>query len=90
MLWLLMLAYNMSQVGSRLAANMAKLAACRKASSTAAAPLALPAATAANQEVAKQPAAVREEGKKSAIPEDIKRKLLAKVRLIMLHRSDLI
>ena len=84
-----MLACNTLQVGSRLAANMAKLAASRKASSTAVAPLAVPAGEAANQDVAKQPATAKEEGKKSAIPEDIKRKLLAKVRLITLHRSDL-
>lgn len=84
-----MLACNMLQVGSRLAANMAKLAASRKASSTAVAPLAVPAGKAANQDVAKQSAAVKEEGKKSTIPEDIKRKLLAKVRLIMLHSISL-
>lgn len=67
------------KMGSRLAANMAKLAASRKATSAAAVP---PASTAAPADVAdKQQAPVKKEGKKSAIPEDIKRKLLAKASL---------
>ena len=61
---------------------MAKLAASRKANSSAVAPPALSAGGPAKQYVASQQTAVKEDGKKSMIPEDIKRKLLAKVRLV--------
>ena len=73
------------KVGSRLAANMAKLAASRKASSIAAAQPAGPAAVAPSQEAAEQEAQVKEQGKKSTIPEGIRQKLLAQVKLCTCH-----
>lgn len=73
------------KVGSRLAANMAKLAASRKASSIAAAQPAGSAAVAPSQEAAEQEAQVKEQGKKSTIPEGIRQKLLAQVKLCTCH-----
>lgn len=68
------------KVGSRLAANMAKLAASRKtATAESTPPPTSTAAAAASVPDAKPQAQMQEEGKKNAIPEDIKRKLLAKV-----------
>lgn len=69
------------KTGSRLAASMAKLAASNKAGS-AQADVAAPAAVAA-------PLPPKDNGKKSAIPEDIKRALLAKAPVVA-HGNDLV
>ncbi|KAA6425451.1 MAG: UV-stimulated scaffold A protein [Trebouxia sp. A1-2] len=69
------------KTGSRLAASMAKLAAAKKAGS-AQADVAAPAAVAA-------PLPPKDDGKKSVIPEDIKRALLAKAPVVA-HGNDLV